>query len=137
MISPSPLNPVSDTAIEQLLSKFAQGDASMLSHIADDIDFRIDHYKDELDTSWQQAGSLNALLGVLERLGKEVFPHGTLALGIDTFSLGGDWHLTQFNQQFFYGVRQCEVSSLTQIITHETDGKVDYFRETVTDITSL
>lgn len=137
MLSPTPLNPASDTAIEQLLSKFAQGDASMLSHIADDIDFRIDHFKDDLDTSWQTAGSLNELLGVLERLGKEVFPKGTLALGIDTFSIGGDWHLTRFNQRFFYGVRHCEVTSLTHIISHETDGKVDYFRETVTDVTNI
>ncbi|WP_206601090.1 hypothetical protein [Pseudophaeobacter leonis] len=106
-------------------------------NVADDIDFRIDHFKDELDTSWQTAGSLNALLDVLDRLGKEVFPKGTQALGIDTFSLGGGWHLTQFNQQFFYGLRQCEVTSLTHIMSHETDGKVDYFRETVTGVTNL
>ena len=137
MLSPASLTPVSDTAIGQLLSRFVQGDASMLSYVADDIDFRIDHFKDELDTSWQAAGSLTALLAVLDRLGKEVFPKGTQALGIDTFSLGGGWNLTRFHQQFYYGVRQCEVTSLTHIISHETDGKVDYFRETVTEVSNL
>lgn len=128
---------VADTEIEQLLTKFAQGDAAMVTHIADDIDFRIDHFKDDIDLSWQAAGSLPELLEVLGRLGQEVFPKGTLALGIDTFSIGDDWYLTRFNQQFYYGVRQCEVTSLTHIISHETDGKVDYFRETVTHVTNL
>ena len=71
--------PAFHTAIGQLLHKFAQGDATMVSHIADDIDFRIDHFKDDLDLSWQAADSLPALLGVLGRLGQEVFPKGTLA----------------------------------------------------------
>lgn len=137
MISPHTPTYAADTAIGQLLNKFAQGDATMVHHVADDIDFRIDHFKDDLDTSWQMAGSLTELLGILQRLGQEVFPKGTQALGIDTFCIGGDWHLTRFNQHFFYGVRQCEVTSLTFILSHETGGKVDYFREIVTDVTNV
>ncbi|MBM2293493.1 hypothetical protein JQX09_15800 [Sulfitobacter pseudonitzschiae] len=132
-MTPHP-TPVADTSIGQLLQKFTQGDPQMLSYVADDIDFRIDHFKDETDTSWQVAGTLTGLLSVLERLGTEVFPKGTTALRLDTFALGDGWHLTRFHQRFFYGVRQCEVTSVTQIISHETAGKVDYFRETVTGI---
>ncbi|UOA26276.1 hypothetical protein [Pseudosulfitobacter sp. DSM 107133] len=131
------LTPATDTAIGQLLHKFTQGDASMLGHVADDIDFRIDHFRDEADTSWQVAGSLDGLIQVLGRLGQEVFPKGTTALGLDTFALGEGWHLTRFHQRFYYGVRQCDVTSVTQIISHEAHGKVDYFRETVTDIVSV
>ncbi|UOA29750.1 hypothetical protein [Pseudosulfitobacter sp. DSM 107133] len=123
-----------DTAIGQLMHKFTQGDSSMLTHVADDIDFKIEHYKDDLDTSWQSASSIEGLMEVLGRLSAEVFPKGTLALAIDTSSLGDGWHLTRFNQQFFYGERQCEVTSVTHIISHEFDGKVDYFRENVTNV---
>lgn len=137
MLSTPTLTGATDTAIGQLLHKFVQADASMVAHIADDINFRIEHFKDDLDTSWQAADSLPALLGVLGRLDQEVFPKGTLALGIETFSIGDDWFLTRFNQQFYYGMRKCEVTSLTHIISHETDGKVDYFRETVTNVTNI
>ncbi len=129
--------PATDTAIGQLLHKFTQGDPQVLNLVASDIDFRIDHFRDDADTGWQVASTLTGLSGVLERLGKEVFPQGTTALGIETFALGDDWHLTRFHQQFFYGARQCEVTSVTHILSHETDGKVDYFRETVTGIQSV
>ncbi len=123
-----------DTAIGQLLRKFTQGDSTMFDHVAPDIDFRIDHFHDEADTSWQTAQSLNALISVVGRLGQEVFPKGTIALGIDTQDLGDGWCLTRFNQRFFYGIRQADVTSLTYIMSHETEGKVDFFRETVTNI---
>ncbi|MEP3246821.1 MAG: hypothetical protein ABJN40_00330 [Sneathiella sp.] len=136
MLSLKPETEATNTAIGTLLQKFAEGDASMLTHVADDIDFRIDHYRDEdgADISWQSATSLTELLGVLERLGQDIFPKGTEALGIDTVSIGDDWYLTRFHQKFYYGVRECEVTSVTQIISHEADGKVDYFRETVTNV---
>jgi hypothetical protein len=51
--------------------------------------------------------------------------------------LGDGWHLTLFNQRFFYGVRQRDVTSLTFIVSHETDGLLDFFRETVTNIVDV
>lgn len=126
--------PAAETAIGQLLSKFAQADPAMLNHIAEDIDFRIDHFRDDADTSWQVAGSLETLIAVIGRLGNEVFPRGTQALGVDVHTLGDGWHLTRFEQKFFYGLAQNEVTSLTYITSHETAGKVDFFRETVTNI---
>ncbi len=133
------LKPVAteDTLIGQVLTKFAAGDPSLFELIAEDIDFRIDHFRDEADTSWQHATTKNALAQVIGRLGEEVFPKGTEALGVDCFALGAGWHLTLFNQRFFYGVRQREVTSLTYIVSHETDGQLDYFRENVTNIVDV
>lgn len=122
------------TAIGEVLTKFVAGDPSMFELISDDINFRIDHFRDEADTSWQQATSREGMMAMIERLGREVFPKGTEALSVETFVLGDGWHLTQFNQRFFYGVRQRDVTSLTYIISHETDGVMDFFRETVTTI---
>ena len=127
----------SDAAIHLLLHKFAQGDTSLLTHVAEAIDFRIDHYDDEADVSWQTAQTLPELIALLGQLTQDVFPKGTKALGIDTYSLGNGWHFTRFHQQFFYGVRQREVTSQTYITSHEIDGKVDFFRETVTNIVEL
>jgi len=123
-----------DTVIGQVLAKFAAGDASLFEMIADDIDFRIDHFRDEADTSWQHANTRDALMILVGRLGEEVFPKGTNALGIECFELGEGWHLTCFNQRFFYGVRQKDVTSLTYIVSHQNDGKLDFFRENVTNI---
>ncbi|WP_106745379.1 hypothetical protein [Yoonia maritima] len=130
------LKPVAteDTVIGQVLTKFAAGDPSLFELIAEDIDFRIDHFRDEADTSWQQADSRNSLAQVIGRLGQEVFPKGTEALAINCFELGAGWILTCFNQRFFYGLLQKDVTSLTYIVSHEADGQMDYFRENVTDI---
>lgn len=125
------------TAIGQLLNKFVAGDPTLFELLSDDIDFRIDHFRDEADTSWQQAKSREALIGVITRLGQDVFPKGTKALGIETLALGNGWYLTLFNQRFFYAERQHNVESLTYIISHEADGLVDYFRETVTKIVDV
>lgn len=131
-----PLTPIAseNTVVGQVLAKFVAGDPSLFELIAEDIDFRIDHFRDEVDTAWQQADSRNALMTVLGRLGVEVFPVGTEALGIDSFALGDGWHLTCFNQRFFYGVRQKTVTSQTYIVSHEADGRLDYFRENVSNI---
>ncbi len=133
------LKPVNteNTVIGQVLTKFAAGDPSLVELIAEDIDFRIDHFRDEADTSWQQADSRNTLVEVITRLGQEVFPKGTTALAIDCFALGDGWHLTCFNQRFFYGVRQRDVTSLTYIVSHEANGQMDYFRENVTNIVDV
>lgn len=124
----------SGATITTLLQKFAAADPTMFDLIAADIDFRIDHYRDDADTGWQVARSLPELAAVIGRLGQEIFPRGTRALGIDSHALGNGWYLTNFHQRFFYGLQQREVSSLTHILSHESDGKVDYFRETVTNI---
>lgn len=133
------LTPVtaSDTVIGQVLAKFAVGDPSLFELIAEDIDFRIDHFRDEVDTEWQKADTRDALMSLVGRLGEEIFPKGTEALGIDSFELGNGWHLTCFNQRFFYGVRQKNVTSLTYIVSHEENGALDYFRENVTNIVEV
>lgn len=133
------LKPVAteDTVIGQVLTKFAAGDPSLFELIAEDVDFRIDHFRDEADTSWQLADSRNGLAQVIGRLGQEVFPQGTEALAIDCFELGAGWYLTCFDQRFFYGVRQQDVASLTYIVSHEADGQMDYFRENVTNIVNV
>ncbi|WP_299077325.1 hypothetical protein [uncultured Ruegeria sp.] len=125
------------TAIGQALTKFIFGDASLFDLISDDIDFRIEHFRDETDTSWQRANSREALMAVITQLGQEVFPKGTEALGLEVFALGDGWHLTRFEQQFFYGLRQRDVVSRTIIVSHETDGLLDFFRETVTAVTNV
>ncbi|MEM6636566.1 MAG: hypothetical protein AAF667_11820 [Pseudomonadota bacterium] len=124
----------SDTVIGQVLAKFAGGDPSLFELIAEDIDFRIDHFRDEVDTEWQNADTRDALMSLAGRLGEEIFPKGTEALGIDSFELGKGWYLTRFNQRYFYGVRQQLVTSLTYIVSHEENGALDYFRENVTNI---
>jgi len=131
------LTKTAETTIGQVLSRFAAGDPSLFELIADDVDFRIDHFRDEADTSWQLANSREALIGVMVQLSQDVFPKGTEALGIDVFALGDGWHLTRFNQRFFYGERQRDVTSVTFIISHETDGMLDFFRETVTNIVNV
>ncbi|WP_051600295.1 MULTISPECIES: hypothetical protein [Hyphomonas] len=131
------LTKTAETTIGQVLSRFAAGDPSLFELIADDVDFRIDHFRDEADTSWQLANSREALMGVMVQLSQDVFPKGTEALGIDVFALGDGWHLTRFNQRFFYGERQRDVTSVTFIISHETDGMLDFFRETVTNIVNV
>ena len=134
MTAPFPAVPAQDTVIGTVLQKFAAGDPSLFALIAEDIDFRIDHYRDEADTEWQVARSQQGLVEVVTRLGQEVFPKGTQPIGITCYPLGDGWHLTCFDQAFFYGVRQRDVTSLTYIVSHERDGLLDYFRETVTNI---
>lgn len=122
--------------IDHVLAAFAQGDVpALLGRVADDLDFRIDHYRDDADTSWQLARDKAGLLAVLQRLAVEVFPRGTQILHTHSQPLGNDWVLTQFHQRFFYAVQQREVESLTWIVSHSQGEQVDYFRETVTTIT--
>lgn len=124
-------------AIQQVLSKFETGDASIFTHLADNIDFRIDHFQDETDVSWQVAQSTEEMMTVMQRLATEVFPQGTKILSKETTDLGNGWHNTRLNQRFFYAVRQKDVESVTYILSHEVAGKVDYFRETVTTVDDI
>ena len=129
-IQPDPLLP-----IDRVLQAFEAGNvAELMDHIADDIDFRIDHFHDEADTSWQVAADKAGLMAVLQRLATEVFPKGTRILERHSTPLGDDWSLTRLHQAFFYGVSQCDVNSVTWIISHASQGQLDYFRETVTTI---
>ncbi|MCG7627796.1 hypothetical protein MHM88_08265 [Epibacterium sp. MM17-32] len=118
--------------IDTVLHKFVAGAPDLMSHLADDIDFRIDHYADDVDASWQAGHGIDAMGRILGRLATDVFPRGTEALEIHVQPLSDGWHLTRFHQQFYYGVKGYEVTSLTYILSHEKDGKLDYFRETVT-----
>ena len=60
-------------AIDHVLSAFAQGDVPrLLALIADDVDFRIDHYRDDADVAWQQAQGKAGVLAVLQRLATEI-----------------------------------------------------------------
>ena len=130
--------PLATQPIDQVLMAFAQGDVpTLLNVIADDVDFRIDHYRDDADTSWQVARSKAELLAVLQRLGAEVFPRGTAIVRTHSQDLGNGWVLTQFHQRFFYAVQQRDVESVTWITSHSQGGQLDYFRETVTTITPV
>lgn len=121
--------------IDAVLSAFAGGDVeNLLRHIDDQIDFRIDHYQDEADISWQKAADKAGLIQVLQRLAAEVFPQGTRILSTSSTPLGNDWVITKLHQQFYYGVQDQEVDSLTWIVSHSEEGRVDYFRETVTNV---
>ena len=124
----------SNIVIHQLLNHFEKGDMALLELIADDIDFRIDHYKDEADTSWQQCQNKEEFINVLTRLSSEIFPKGTLITALASESLGDGWYLTTFGQSFWYGLIEKDVTSKTFIISHELDGQVDYFRESVTSL---
>ena len=130
--------PLATHPIDQVLMAFAQGDVpTLLNVIADDVDFRIDHYRDDADTSWQVARSKGELLTVLQRLATEVFPRGTAIVRTHSQDLGNGWVLTQFHQRFFYAVQQRDVESVTWITSHSQGGQLDYFRETVTTITPV
>lgn len=131
-------NPPLTFPIDRVLTAFEQQDVpTLLTTIANDVDFRIDHYRDDADTSWQIARNKAEAMAVVQRLGVEVFPRGTKILHTHSQPLGNDWVLTHFHQRFFYAVQQREVESVTWITSHSRDGQVDYFRETVTTITPV
>ncbi|WP_417669355.1 hypothetical protein [Roseibium sp.] len=127
-------SPETAPIIDTVLRLFEAGDQSILNHIAPDIDFRIDHFRDEADVSWQNATNIQEFITVLTRLASDVFPKGTTIVGLATQGLGNGWAFTRFEQRFFYAVQNREVQSVTYITSHETVGKMDFFRETVTTI---
>lgn len=122
----------SDIAIHRVLNLFEAGDMTLLKFLANDIDLRIDHYKDNADTSWQSCGNKDEFITVLIRLGKEVFPKGTHVTSLTSEALGDGWFITTFDQSFWYGIEGRDVDSRTYIVSHELNGQVDYFRENVT-----
>ncbi|WP_068418703.1 hypothetical protein [Labrenzia sp. OB1] len=132
-----PLPRTEPIAIHQILNLFEKGSPELLALMAEDLDFRIDHYRDELDVSWQSARNLAEMTSVLQRLAQGVFTKGTRIAGLSSVALGEGWFLTRFHQVFFYEVRQCDCESVTLILSHEKDGRLDYFRETVTNVVDL
>lgn len=132
-------NPATPTyPIDHVIAAFARGDVpTLLACVADDLDLRIEHYRDAADASWQTARDKQGLIAVLQRMAVEVFPRGTQVLHTHSQPLGNDWVLTQLHQRFFYAVQQREVESLTWIVSHSLAGQVDHFRETVTTITPV
>lgn len=129
-----PLSRSEPIAIHRILDHFEKGSPDLLNDLAEDLDFRIDHYRDDLDVSWQSARSRAEMVPLLQRLAQEVFTRGTTIKDLASAALGDGWFLTRFHQAFFYEVRQCDCESVTYILSHEKDGKLDFFRETVTNV---
>ncbi|MEP1933157.1 MAG: hypothetical protein ABJN98_19480 [Roseibium sp.] len=123
--------------IDTLIRLFEAGDPAIMTMISNNIDFRIDHYNDDADVSWQQASNLQEFGGVLTRLATDIFPKGTKIIALESESLDDGWVTTRFRQQFFYGLMQQMVESATVILSHETDGKIDFFRETVLTVEKI
>jgi hypothetical protein len=123
--------------VHQLLNKFEQGDLSLLDLISDKIDFRIDHYDDDTDIEWQECKNKQEFVTVLQRLTTDIFPRGTKIIDMSSNVLKSGWYMTIFEQQFFYAVKGVEIFSRTLIISHELDGKIDYFREHVTHMDNI
>ena len=121
----------SNIAIHQLLNRFEKGDMSLLELVADDINLRIDHYKDEADTKWQQCDNKTDFIAVLTRLGTEIFPKGTVINSLSSELLGNGWYITTFDQTFWYGLARKKVQSRNYIVSHEFNEQIDYFRENV------
>jgi len=124
------------SAIKELLYAFEAGDMIRMDEtITDDFDLRIEHYGDpEANVSWQRSSDRTGFHALLARLSQEVFPRGTRILSLDTRILGNGWTLTGFRQQFFYLPRGGEVIGETWILAHESEGKLDFFREIATPV---
>ena len=129
-----PLARTEPITIHRVLDLFEMGAPELFGELSDQFDFRIDHYRDETDVSWQVASGLAEMALVLQRLARDVFPQGTHVLGMASQVLGQGWYFTRFEQRFFYPVKGCECESVTYILSHESEGKLDFFRETVTTI---
>ncbi|BCH24992.1 hypothetical protein [Mesorhizobium sp. L-8-3] len=126
-------------AIDNLLRAFERGDLESMDAVTtDDFDLRIEHYRgDDVDVSWQRCLGRAEFHAVLQRLASEVFEGGTRILSLDTQELGNGWTLSSFRQQFLYPVRNREVIGQTWILAHESDGRIDYFREIATPVENV
>lgn len=125
------INRKENIAIHNVINAFEKMDMGLFEYIAEDVDLAIDHYKDDADTKWQQCQSKQEMAGLLGRLAQDVFPKGTHVLALSSQALGDGWYITTFSQQFWYGILSKEVIGKSLIVSHELDGQVDYFRETV------
>jgi len=120
--------------IQSLMKHFEAGSPELLGCVTEDIDLRIEHYRDDTDVSWQRAENVQDLVGLLGRLAAEIFPQGTQILGLDCRHLGDGWYQTEFVQTFWYPVQDQKVIGRSLFISHEADGKVDFLREIVTSV---
>lgn len=120
--------------IQSLLQHFEAGSPELLGCVTEDIDLRIEHYRDDADISWQRAESLQDLVTLLGRLITEIFPQGTKILGMDCRHLGDGWYQTEFVQTFWYPLQKQQVVGRSLFISHEAEGKVDFLREIVTSV---
>ncbi len=78
-LSPSETFPLPRTepiAIHRVLDLFEKGSPELFGELSEQLDFRIDHYRDETDVAWQVASGLEEMAGVLQRLAQDVFPKG-------------------------------------------------------------
>lgn len=121
-------------AIKTLIQMFELGSPDLLDYVAADIDLRIEHYRDDVDVSWQYASNLQELMELLGRLVAEVFPQGTKIVSLDSRPLGGGWYQTKYVQRFWYPVQGQEVVGNSLFISHESQGRVDFLREVVTSV---
>lgn len=133
----SMINRKENIAIHNVINAFEKMDMGLFEYIAEDVDLAIDHYKDDADTKWQQCQSKQEMAGLLGRLAQDVFPKGTHVLALSSQALGDGWYITTFSQQFWYGILSKEVIGKSLIVSHELDGQVDYFRETVQTVEIL
>lgn len=120
--------------IQSLLQHFEAGSPELLGCVTDDIDLRIEHYRDDTDVTWQRAESIQGLVELLGRLATEIFPQGTQILGLDCRHLGDGWYQTEFVQTFWYPLQDRKVVGRSLFISHEAEGKVDFLREIVTSV---
>ena len=125
------INRKENIAIHNVMNAFEKMDMGLFEYIAEDVDLAIDHYKDDADTKWQQCQSKQEMAGLLGRLAQDVFPKGNHVLALSSQALGDGWYITTFSQQFWYGILSKEVIGKSLIVSHELNGQVDYFRETV------
>lgn len=125
------INRKENIAIHNVMNAFEKMDMGLFDYVTDDIDLAIGHYKDDADTKWQQCQSKQKMSELLGRLAQDIFPHGTRILELSSQALGGGWYITTFSQQFWYGILSKEVIGKSLIVSHELNGQVDYFRETV------
>lgn len=121
--------------IHKIMNKFETDDFTLLDHFSENIDLVIEHYNDDTDVSWQRCESKQGLTAVLQQLVQDVFPKGTKILGLESITIGDGWFISNFSQQFWYGVQEQTVVGSSVIISHENEaGQVDYFREVVQSV---
>ena len=124
-------------AIHNLMNEFELGGIGLFDYVDTELDLSIDHFKDDADTQWQKSKNAMELGNLFGRLQTEIFPKGTKILRLESQSLGEGWYITHLSQQFWYGLKKEEVIGRSLILSHESDGKVDYFRETVQSVIEI
>jgi len=131
------INRNDQVAIHCLMNAFEKGSMDLFNYVDSELDLAIDHFRDSVDTKWQTSKNLEELGNLLGRLKAEVFPKGTHILRLESLDIGDGWHLTFLEQEFWYAIESQDVVGKSVILSHEIDGKLDYFRETVQSVTPV